>query len=304
MRLTRSLFLTAATVLALVSLSAAAAVAPASGPYVCSGSFGKPGVLSGRYPSGVVVRGVCASKFGNAHVFGTLLVTRGSSLAAAWGLNQRTHKGGSSLTVTGSLVINQGATAVLGCKVNADGSGFPCLDDPNPNHPTLKSAVRVSGNIVESAPLAVIVHNSLIGGSIRETGGGGGLSCAPPKSGPFAKLMSPVYSDYEDSSVAGSLRVSGLTSCWLGVARVLVHGNLSMINDKLGDPDAIEIISNHIGGNLSCAGNSAVWDSADAKPNQQFPRIPEPNTVHGKRSGQCVLSSPTTMGGSSGPGPF
>ena len=304
MRLTRTMVLPGAAALALVFLSATAALAPASGPYVCSGTFGKPGVLSGRYPSGVVVRGVCASKFGKAHVFGTLLVTKGSSLAAAWGLNHRTHKGGSSLTVSGNLVINQGATVVLGCKVNADGSGFPCLDDPNPSHPTLKSAVRVSGNIVENAPLGVIVHNSLIGGNIRETGGGGGLSCAPPKSGPFAKLMSPVYSDYEDSSVAGSLRISGLTSCWLGVARVQVHGNLSFINDKLGDPDAIEILANHVGSNLSCTGNSAVWDSADAKPNQQFPRIAEPNTVHGKRSGQCVLSSPTTMGGPSGPGPF
>lgn len=304
MRLTRSLVLSGATALALVLLSATAAVAPASGPYVCSGTLGKPGVLSGRYPSGVVVRGVCAAKFGRARVFGTLLVTRGSSLAAAWGLNHRTNKGGSSLTISGNLVVNQGATVILGCKVNADGSGFPCLDDPNPNKPTLSSAVSVSGSIVENAPLGVIVHNSLIGGSIRETGGGGGLSCAPPKSGPFAKLMSPVYSDYEDSSVAGSLGVTGLRSCWLGVARVRVHGSLTFIKDKLGDPDAIEILANHVGKNLSCTGNSAVWNSADAQPNQQFPRIAQPNTVHGKRSGQCVLSSPTTMGGPSGPGPF
>jgi hypothetical protein len=257
-------------------------------------------VLSGLYRSGVVVKGACAAKAGNAHVIGNLIVTKGSVLAAAWGLNARTHKGGSSLTVTGSIVVNQGATAVLGCNPTES----PCIDEPNMKHPTLQSSERVTGSLIENAPLAVLVHNTTIGGSVTQVGGGGGLSCAPPKTGLFAAVMSPVFSTYEDSSVGGNVTISGLKSCWLGMARVHVGGSASFINDQLGDPDAIEIVSNHIHKNLSCSGNSAVWDSHELSMTANFPRGAEPNTVGGKRSGQCTLSTPTTQGGHSGPGPF
>ena len=70
--------------LALAVAGAGAAVAPAAGPYVCSGQFKSPGLLKGTYPEGVVVRGVCAVKTGKAHVIGTLLVTKGSALGAAF----------------------------------------------------------------------------------------------------------------------------------------------------------------------------------------------------------------------------
>lgn len=298
MRVRQNAPLAIAMGLVLAIAGATAGLAAAARPHTCSGKLGSPGLLKGTYPNGVVVKGVCAVKTGEAHVFGTVTVTKGSALGAAFGLHH------SSLTVTGDIVVDKGAILILGCKVNPSGSGFPCLDEHNMKHPTLKSADRVSGNLIENAPLAVIVHNSTIGGNVKETGGGGGMSCAPRKSGVFAKLMSPVYSDYEDSSVGGNLAVTDLTSCWLGVARVKVHGNLSFTNNKLGDPDAIEIIANSVGKNLSCTGNSSVWDGFDATPMKLFPRIPDPNTVHGKRSGQCVLSSPTTMGGPSGPGAF
>jgi len=68
----------------------------------------------------------------------------------------------------------------------------------------------VAGSILEVSPIGVIVHNSRVGGSIREFGGGGGLSCTPPRSGIFASAMSPVYSAYGDSTVGGDLRISGL----------------------------------------------------------------------------------------------
>jgi hypothetical protein len=46
-----------------------------------------------------------------------------------------------------------------------------------------------------------------------------------------------------------------------------------------------------------------VWDSGDLT-DDPFPRTPQPNTVDGKGSGQCVLSSPMSQGGSLGPGSF
>ena len=221
-------------------------------------------MLKGTYPDGVVVKGVCAVKTGKANVIGTLTVTKGSALAAAFGGH---HSG---LTVTGNLVVDQGATAVIGCEVTKEDS---CIDEPNMKHPTLTSHAMVSGSVVVNSPLGVIVHNSAIGGNVKQTGGGGGVSCATPKSGPFAAVMSPVYSDYEDSSVGGNVAISGMRSCWLGLARVRIRGNLTIINNDMGDPDAIEILSNHIHKNLACSGNShpsrwppgdlPVWDSAE-----------------------------------------
>ena len=116
----------------------------------------------------------------------------------------------------------------------------------------------------------------------------------------------PVFSGFEDSTVNGNLSVIGLTSCWLGVARTHVSGNVNLINNQLADADAIEILTNQISGNLLCQRNSQVWDNAETTPGGElFPRdATPPNTVSGNRVGQCVLASPTTAGGPSGPGPF
>jgi hypothetical protein len=277
-------------------------------PHVCSGTLKSPGVLKGSYPTGVVVKGVCEVKSGPAHVIGTVTVRSGAALAAASGLDK------STLKITGNLVVDQNGVAVLGCKVNPDGSGFPCIDDPNPNHPTLKSHEVVTGSIIENAPLGVIVHNSLIGGSITQTGGGGGVTCAVPKTGTFAAFKSPVYSDYEDLSVGGSLVIKSLKSCWLGVGRDDVEGSVTIDNNEMADPDAIEVFSNYISKNLACHGNShpsagppgdePVWDSGEATFGTAiYPRHGQPDTVEGTRSGQCVKATPITQGGSS-PGLF
>ncbi len=119
--------------------------------------------------------------------------------------------------------------------------------------------------------------------------------------GVFALAENAVYSDYKDSTI-GSIRVSGLVSCWMGLARDHIAHNLKLINDKLDDPDAIEILSKTTGKNLECKGNSMVWDSRD-ETEALYPREPEPNTVNGQRRGQCVLASAATEGGQPGPGP-
>lgn len=268
----------------------------ASGTYVCSGSASAPGVLAGSFFN-VQVDGFCAVNGGSALVHGNLTVRPGSALVAAFALNDVSGHGTSSLTVNGNLKVDAGGAAVIGCLPTS----FPCIDDPNQNAPTLSSHDRIGGNLVEVNPLGVVVHNTRIGGNVTETGGGGGFNCNP--SGVFALFGSPVYSDYEDTTVLGSLSIENLTSCWLGVARVNSGGGMWFVNDQLADPDAIEIISNNIGGDLVCSHDSRVWDSADAGAHQ-FPRIAEPNTVGGTRRGQCKLSSPTHRGGSQGPGPF
>jgi hypothetical protein len=274
--------------------SAAAAQHQAS---VCAGTPKAPGVLTGRHRSDVVVKGACEVNAGRAFVGGDLTLRPGAVLIAAFALNDRTGKGSSSLTVAGDLRVGAGAAMVLGC----DPSSFPCLDDPDQNAPTLASHDRVFANLISTKPLGVVVHNVSVRGDVTQRGGGGGFTCNP--SGIFAQFQSPVYSTYEDSSVGGSIRVSGVTSCWMGLIRLHVRQSMAVRNNRLADPDAIEINANHIAGNLTCRRNSMVWDSGDLTANL-FPRQPQPNTVGGERHGQCVLNSPTSPHDPPGPGPF
>jgi hypothetical protein len=289
--------LAAVGVLALAALVPGGAMA-GSGVQTCSGTSDAPGVLSGTYGSNVVVNGDCQVNAGPAVVKGNLTIKAGSALIAAFGMNDQTGSGSSSLTVGGNLTVQSGGTLIMGCLPTS----FPCFDDPSSDNPTLSSADIVSGNLTENGPLGVIVHDSTIDGNVTENGGGGGVTCDPI--GIFSVFGSPAYSDYEDSTVGGNLGVSGLKSCWLGMARVSVGGGMRVLNDELDDPDAIEILSNTITGNLICHGNSMVWDSFDLSETGLFPRQPAPNTVNGHRIGQCVLSSPMTDGGPLGPGLF
>jgi hypothetical protein len=235
---------------------------------------------------------------GPTTVGGNLTLSPGAVLNAAFALNHQTGSGASSLSVAGNLRVQSGAALILGCTP----ASFGCIDDPNPEHPTLSSHASVGGNLDSQQPLGVVVHNATIGGNVSQNGGGGGFTCEP--SGFFAAIHSPVYSTYEDGQVGGNLSVMGLTSCWLGIAREQVGGNLRVNGDQLADPDAIEILSNTVEGNLICHGNSQVWNSAEVSFPALFPRTPFPNTVNGKRIGQCVLASPAEEGGASGPGPF
>ena len=300
MKLGRGLWVVVAVGVVLAIVGASAGANPAASPHVCSGSFGAPGVLTGAYPDGVVVEGVCAVNAGKADVSGKVTVTKDSVLAAAFGEHQ------SSLTVSGDVVLERRATAILGCKVNANGTGQPCIDDHS-KHPTLTSHERVLGSIDAHSALGLIVHNSAIGKHISDVGGGGGVNCAVPKTGVFAAFKSPVFSDLEDSSVGGGVAVNGLRTCWIGLARDRVTRYVTININKTADPDAIEVLANHIGKSLSCANNRhpgaqppgtmPIWDSADATESGLYPRTSEPNTVGGSRSGQCVKASPTKLGG-------
>jgi hypothetical protein len=251
-------------------------------------------VLAGQFPGNVLIDGVCQINSGQAVIRGNLTLRPGSSLLANFADNHLTGSGPSKLVVFGNVRVESGATLVLGCEPVR----FPCADDP-----AVASSSRIFGNLSARGALSVIVHRSVVFGGISQREGGGGKSCAPI--GIFAELIgSPVYSDYEDNIVRGHISVSGLESCWLGLARLNVGASMRLVNNQLADPDAIEIIANNISRNLNCQGNSMVWNSSDATPEVLFPRVPQPNTVGGRRIGQCRLASPETEGGEPGPGPF
>ena len=43
-----------------------------------------------------------------------------------------------------------------------------------------------------------------------------------------------------------------------------VNGDVTVRNNQMADPDAIEILANRIVGGLACSGNSMTWNSAEA----------------------------------------
>ena len=264
--------------------------------HVCSGTPASPGVLTGSFES-VVVRGFCQVNAGIANVEGDLTVANGGALLAAFALNDKTGSGSSRLIVDGDLRVNDGAVLFLGC----DPQSSPCLDDPSQSNPTLSSAPRVGEDLLGDEALGIIVHNTTIGGNVRQIGGGGGKTCTPV--GIFAAFGSPAFSAYEDSHIAGNVLLHGLNSCWVGFARDRIGGDLHIDHNRLADPDAIEIILNHVGGDLVCHEDSRVWDSSELSQNL-YPRVSHPNVVGGEREGQCVLASPISNPGHNGPGPF
>ncbi len=284
-------FLGAVALLVGVSVAGPSSLASATAsPFTCSGTFDAPGTLTGNHPS-VLVTGVCFVNAGPAVVSGNVIVAPGASLVAAFAANN------SSLTVGGNIVVQSGATLVLGCEAPE----ATCLDDPDQMNPTLNGSDLVKGSVVATNALGVLVHNATIKGSVIQRGGGGGFNCDP---NPNPAFSFAVFSAYDDNSVGGNFLISGLRSCYLGVARNKVGGSMTITGNQLADDDAIEILTNNIGGNLSCSGNSRTWDNVETG-DGLFPRAVVPiNTVKGRRSGQCVLASQTDMGGPSGPGPF
>jgi hypothetical protein len=284
----------AAGLFAVGLLLASGPAAAAGRPQTCSGVFnsGFPtgaGVLSGTYTGNVTISGTCVVDAGPAVVDGNLTLLPGSTLVTAFSGE------GSSLTVNGNTLVQDGATLLLGCRTTG---AVPCLDDPTtPSHDTL------SGNLIATQPLAVIVHNTTIQGHVSEHGGGGGATCGAMP-GVFSILKFPVYSDYAADSIAGGLDVSGLDTCFLGIESDQIGGNLLVLNNQNADPDGVEILTDTISGNLVCEQNSMVWDSGDQPPQfLLYPRTWRPDTVNGQRVGQCVVAPALTLGGPS-PGTF
>jgi hypothetical protein len=275
----------------------AAATASAAHPgaststYNCSGTTTAPGTLAGTHSS-VVVHGVCEVNAGPARVRHNLVIEPGGALLAVFGLNDHTGHGHSSLAVGGNLTVLRGASLAMGCDRAYDKAfghrspNFACVDDPHQNKPTLSSHDTVGGDLIAHRPLGVVVHNSTIRGSVVETGGGGGVNCTP--TGVFTLFKVPVYSDYEHLKIGGSLRVTGLRSCWFGAIYLSVHGSATVSKNVMADPDAMEVVTNTVRGSLTCRGNSPAIQFGDSDGH--------PNKVGGKASGQCgfnvILPSP------------
>src|SRR5580658_3454130 len=155
--------------------TAAAAPTGSGGNYTCTGTSASPGTLAGNFAN-VTIAGTCLVDAGNVNIAGNLTVADGASLVGDFGMNDKTDSGTSNLTVRGNVVVEFGASLMIGCyplQVTLWGGGglfttpdFPCDDDPNAfpamgnSAPTLSATEHIGGNLVAYDALGVVVHNT------------------------------------------------------------------------------------------------------------------------------------------------
>ncbi len=266
----------AAALLAIGMLAAGAMPAgAASNDLTCSGgdfaTFTPALIPSGTYHS-ITVTGFCEVASGaTVTVQAGLHVASHAFLVASGALdNHMDHPDcNRTITISGGVQIDPGGSLILG-----DGEGSGCVPS---THTT------VNGGLKANAPLDLIVHGVSVNGGYSSIGGGDGQPCN------FAGL--PTYTTLEDSTVNGGVTIAGYTACWLGFARDHVNGGVTLTNNVLDDPDAMEILSNTINGGLACSGNTAggvprATNQGDVGPGGSLVTLP--NTVHGAETGQCV----------------
>lgn len=221
------------------------------------------GTLSSGTYDGLTIYGTCNVAF-NAQVTvnGDLTLANG---AVFGGIVP------STVHVTGNVEVGKGALL---------GLGYATMTDV------------VDGDIDADQPLSLYLGFVTVHGNVTSNGGG-----------TTARFYNfPI----KDNTIDGNLTLRGYTGGWIGVIRDKVGGNVDFSNNTSavqaadpdacdasgtfpagcdavpgGDTDSDEVMTNNIGGNLSCNGNSPA---AQVNPLDGG----QPNVVGGKAKGECA----------------
>jgi hypothetical protein len=240
--------------LTLLSVAATSAVAARPGSATCSGGT----IAAGTYSS-LKITGVCS--FGG----GTVTVSHNLVVAPGAVLNDHSASPLTTVHVGGNVLVGKGGIVGLGTY------------NPAAPHDTV-----VDGNVIADQPLSLYISFTTIHGNLISHGGGGGVA------GEFRNYPT------KDNTIDGNVVIQGWTGGWIGLIRNHVGGNMifskntSVINGLVDPPvpgqvdsDSSEIMTNVIGRNLICQGNTpkAQVNPADGG---------QPNTVGGHKIGQCA----------------
>jgi hypothetical protein len=242
--------------LALALSASAAAADPFEGPPICA-SAGT--AISGNYGNLTIT--------GNEYVPSGATLTVSGNLALAGGSCLDAFTLG-TVHVGGGVLVGDGAILALGCSPGALGPFPPCG--------TTTTSDSVGGSIFAYHPLTMYLTAVTVHGSVVSLGGGPG----------------PVFSPYvnfpiKESNIGGNLFIAGWQGAWWGVLRNTIHGSVTLLNnvgvtisEETGRPDAAEVVTNTISGNLVCFGNSPAPQLGDSGGS--------PNKVSGRKLGQCT----------------
>ncbi len=150
-----------------------------------------------------------------------------------------------------------------------------------------------AGNLTGVGDLGIVVHSATIGGNVSLLGGGGGVAGGPGSNGCFLPTNpipapwsldsglagTPVFSDFEDSTIGGSYTVAGLRTCWLGTFRTHVGGSTVWVGNRTSDADGNELSTNSTAGSMICLSNLPAVQFGDSGGS--------PNIVGSQARGQC-----------------
>lgn len=237
---------------------------------VCKGGA----ISSGTYAS-LTVKGVCWIPDGaNVTVRGNLYVAPGAQLngvdptfTLAWFNMARIH-------VRGNVIVGAGAILGLGCTPAMANDPFFPFPKCSPTH---NADVVVGGDLIAANALTIYLDGITVHGNLVSAGGG-------PGRGPDVTQENPAFNYViKDSTIGHDLVVTGWRGGWNGSIRNHVGRNLVYVNNKGLDPDANEIITNVVGGNLVCFDNVHAAQYGDA----QFVPGAAPNVVGGRALGEC-----------------
>ena len=244
----------AAVLLGVCGLVASNAFAARPGSATCSGGT----IAAGTYSS-LTVTGVCWFSGGTVTVTRNLVVEDGAAL------NDHAASPLTTIHVGGNVLVGKGGIVGLGTY------------NPFAPHDSV-----VDGSVIATQPLSLYISFTTIHGNLISNGGGGGVT------GEFRNFPT------KDNTIDGNAAIQGWTGGWIGFIRNHVGGNVifsnnaSVINGLVNppvpgqvDPDSSEVMTNVIGGNLVCQGNTPA---AQVNPDDGG----QPNDVAGQKIGQCA----------------
>ncbi len=274
----KSLRLIPAAILVLFALIATAGTASAqpaqtSRTYVCTGG----NIPAGTYSS-IIVKGVCYMPAGTVVVKHDVIIGAKALLDAVTpGDPPANPQLPATVLVGGNVKVGKGAVLLLGCSPDQGCNGGVNYD-------------RIGGSLTGVGDLGIVVHSATIRGNVTLLGGGGGVTCAPPAPAPWSadpalnppddpSDASPVFSDFEDSTIGGSYTVVGVHTCWLGTFRTTIGRNTTLVGNQTADPDGNEIATNRTGGNMVCLSDLPAVQFGDSGGS--------PNIVGHRAVGQC-----------------
>lgn len=266
---------------ALIATAGTASAQPAqsSRSFVCTGG----NIPAGTYNS-IVVKGVCFMPAGTVVVKHDVTVGPKALLDA---VTPGDPSGNAQLPATvlvrGNVNVGVGGVLLLGCSPDQGCNGGVNYD-------------RIGGNLVAKGDLGVVVHSATIGGNVSLLGGGGGVAGAPGSGACFAPTNpipapwsadpglagSPVFSDFEDSTIGGNYTAIAVHTCWFGTFRTHIGGNTTLIGNRASDPDGNEIATDSTGGNMICLSDLPAVQFGDSGGS--------PNIVGQQATGQCAFN--------------
>jgi hypothetical protein len=214
-------------------------------------------------------------------VAGNLTVAQGATLNGVGFANNQidlSHFNMATIHVHGNVLVAPGAILGLGCTpamANDPDFPFPLCSA------TANSDVAIDGNVIALAPRTMYLDGIVVHGNLVSAGGGPGTAVTQ---------ADPAFNfPIKDVTVDGNLAVLGWHGGWVGIIRDHIGRNAIYAGNAGNDPDANEVITDVVGRNLICFGNSPAAQYGDAR----FVPGAAPNVVGGLALGECAgLTAP------------